>query len=117
MAVDVLVMPLWRFKVGDFETGVERLAGGVENVTYANGDATATVRRRRSGFFARQRARRNVSRIRKAVERANNCRIDWRDEGVTVYNAQLHDYTALVDYVWWLDRRDLMPAFPRRGTD
>ena len=27
MAIDAFVMPLWRFKLGDFETGVERLAG------------------------------------------------------------------------------------------
>ena len=117
MAVDAFVMPLWRFKAGDFVTGVERLAGGVGNVTYFNFDATLSVRSRRVGFFARRRARRDVIGIRKAVERANNCAVEWHDEGATVYNAQLHDYTPLIDYVWWLDRRDLMPEFPHRKSD
>ena len=36
MAVDLYVMPMWRFKTGDFETPVERLVGR-EKVWYPGG--------------------------------------------------------------------------------
>jgi hypothetical protein len=116
MAIDVLVMPVWRFKVGNFETQLERLAEG--KLVYTTGSGHIGGRERFMGFLARRRARREVLNIRNTVSNANGHLVDWLDEGPVVLSEQLHTESPLTSYLWWLDRRDVIPEYiPPPGND
>src|SRR5437016_2046739 len=117
MGIDAFVMPLWRFKVGDFETPVEQLAGGPDRASYVSAGGVwqrASVR----GFFARRRARKEVAAIVRAVEARNGHQISWRDDGTVARCEQFRTREPMRAYLYWLDRRDLIPAFePPAGGD
>ena len=113
MALDVYVMPLWRFKAGDFEAPIEqnlRLEPSVVSV-----DGVEKPSRRRTGGLARwlhrSRARREVRAVRKAVEAANRVKVRWKDEGPVAYSHQSPGMEALRAYARWLDCRDRFPTF------
>src|SRR5436190_967696 len=113
MALDVYVMPLWRFKAGDFEAPIEqnlRLEPSVVSV-----DGVEKPFRRRTGGLARwlhrSRARREVRAVRKAVEAANRVKVRWKDEGPVAYSHQSPGMEALRAYARWLDCRDRFPTF------
>jgi hypothetical protein len=110
VSLDVFVMPLWRFKTGDFETSLERLVGDPAKVQITGPEGTG-VRRRLKGYFARRRATKEVAAIAAAVEAANGRKCAWRDDGPVVYSQQYRSGDALKLYLWWLDRRDLVPRF------
>jgi hypothetical protein len=109
MSTDVFVMPLWRYKVGDFETALER-SGLAPEVHYISSEGPISRVPLRSRFD-RWRAKRVVKRLAREVSRANGHPVSWRDEGDLVHVQQLHTVHPLKAYLWWLDRRDLMPTF------
>ena len=115
MALDVYVMPLWRYKVGDFRSPIEAATGIRPKVVNADGIKEQQVR---VGWFGRWRARRQVKTISKAVEVANGVGISWVDEGGVVYSEQSRGFEALRAYAIWLDCRDQFPEFlsPPKGN-
>ena len=108
MGLDVYVMPLWRYKVGDFRSPIETSTGIRPKIVTADGidDRPARV-----GWLQRLRARREVAAIRKAVKAANGNSIHWTDEGAVVYARQSWGLEALKAYARWLDCRDEFPRF------
>jgi hypothetical protein len=106
MAVDVYVMPLWRFKAGDFSTAVERLGG----VTLLAPQTGIVPRKRPSlrGWLAQRRAKREVRAICREVETVNQRPVHWNDEGDVVYTSQFHASESIQSFLWWLDRRDVL---------
>ena len=108
MALDVYVMLLWRFKVGDFRSPIEAATGLRPKIITADG---VEIRPARAGWFARRRARRQVTAIRKAVEEANGTHVQWSDEGGVVYSQQSYGFESLRAYARWLDCRADFPEF------
>ena len=109
MALDVYVMPLWRFKAGDLTTGVQRLFP--EN---PGGSTAFRILRLPNikAFIARRKAARRVRGVIKEAEKALGCRIQWRDEGDVVHSEQAWwGFEALRAYAKWLDLKDQIPAF------
>src|SRR5262245_35040433 len=108
MALDIYVMPLWRFKAGDFLTPIEANLGIRPTIITPDG----TVKRpSKAGWIARWKARRQVASVRKCVEAANRVAIRWTDEGDQVYASQSFGMESLRAYAKWLDFRDQMPTF------
>ena len=110
MALDIYVMPIWRFKVGDFSSPINSKLGIRPKIVTPEGiqECSAKV-----GWFARWRARRKVAAIRKAVELANSTPANWKDEGEVVYAEQSCGIEPLRAYAFWLDLRDQMSEFMR----
>lgn len=108
MGLDVYVMPLWRFKVGDFRLPIEAATGIRPKIVTADG---IEERPARVGWFGRWRARRQVVAIRKAVESANGSPVRWIDEGGVEYAEQSRGFEPLRAYARWLDCRDQFPRF------
>lgn len=105
MAVDVYVMPLWRYKAGDFQTTVERVFGGTTIIATRSG---AFVRRvSPAGWFRRWRARREVAHLVRTASDAVGGDIGWPDEGDIIYSNQFRSGPTVLGYLWWRDRRDL----------
>jgi hypothetical protein len=115
MALDLYVMPLWRFKAGDFASRIEAAIGIRPKIVTAEGveERPAPV-----GGFGRWRARRQVSAIRRAVEALNGTPVRWKDDGGVVYSEQSRGMEALRAYAKWLDCRGQVPEFaPAPGGD
>ncbi len=113
MALDVYVMPLWRFKVGDFESPITQ-ALGIAPVVLTIDAPDGPVTTHRSGlasWWRRGRARREVEAIRRTVERENGVSARWNDNGPIAYSRQGHSFEALRAYARWLDCRDRFPTF------
>lgn len=108
MGLDVYVMPLWRFKVGDFRSPIEAATGIRPKIITNDG---IEERPARVGWLARRRARRQVTAIRKSVEAANGTRIRWADDGGVVYAEEARGFEPLRAYAKWLDYRDRFPKF------
>src|SRR4051812_12765716 len=83
MALDIYVMSLWRFKVGDFCSPIEAAMGVRPRIVTTEGieDRPVSV-----GWLDRWRARRQVVAIRKSVGAVNKTRVQWHDEGGVVYS-------------------------------
>jgi hypothetical protein len=69
------------------------------------------------GSFERLRAKRAVGKIAEAVRKQNQVRIEWHDEGDVAYSAQFRAAHPMMSYIWWLDRRDLIPEFKLHVED
>ncbi|QDT56416.1 hypothetical protein Pan44_44700 [Caulifigura coniformis] len=113
MALDVYVMPLWRFKTGDFSTPIEEGLGLEPTIITSDGVVRPSQRRSRdwTSLLRRFRARRETRAIRKAVESANLVRVRWNDDGPVQYSQQSPGFEALRAYARWLDCRDRIPRF------
>jgi hypothetical protein len=115
MGLDLYVMPLWRFKAGDFRTPSEVALKIRPKLASPDGIAPGPAP---PGMFARWRARREVATIRRAVERANHTRVRWNDDGDVVYSSWSRGMEALRAYAMWLDCRRQLPEFgPAPGGD
>jgi hypothetical protein len=108
MGLDIFVMPLWRYKAGDFRSKIEETLGVRPKVATPGGIFEWF---KSPGPFARRRARREVEAIRRAVEADSGVPIRWNDEGETVYNNQASGMEPLRAYARWLDLRDDLPEF------
>jgi len=108
MALDVYVMPLWRFKVGDFSSPIETGLRIRPKIVTAQGieDTPAKV-----GWFGRRRARGEVNGIRKSVEAVNRTPIHWPDEGKVVYSQQSWGFEPLRAFARWLDCKEQFSSF------
>jgi hypothetical protein len=108
MALDVYVMPLWRYKVGDFCSQIEAATGIRPKIVTADGIEELPVK---AGWYSRWKAKRQVAAIRKAVEATNHVGIRWVDQGGVVYAEQSGGFEGLRTYARWLDCRDEFPEF------
>jgi hypothetical protein len=109
MAVDIYVMPLWRFKAGNFISPVEKVIGIRPKVVTAEGILTFSPA---TGWFDRWRARRQVAAIRKAVQAVNRVPVQWTDEGPVVYSQRVGwNLGSLRAFAAWLDHRLQLPTF------
>lgn len=108
MAKDLYVMPLWRFKVGDHGSPIEAVLGLRPKIITPEG-----IEERPASFTPadKRRAQQEVDAIRRAVEAANQVRIEWNDEGSVIYSSQTQHVEALRAYARWLDVRDQLPVF------
>jgi hypothetical protein len=108
MALDVYIMPLWKFKVGDFHSPIETALGIRPKVLTADGiDGRPTG----ASWLSRWRTRREVVAIRNAVEAANGVPVRWADQGGVVYAQQSAGFEALRAYARWLDCQEQFPSF------
>lgn len=108
MGLDIYVMPLWRFKVGDFLTPTEAALGVRSKLVVGNQIVE------RTGRFTRAdeaRARREVQALRRVAELANQVPVQWDDEGSVVYAQQSEGIEPLRAYARWLDLREQLPSF------
>jgi hypothetical protein len=112
MGVDASFMPIWKYKVGDFQTPLEA-SGLAPGRTYTYILAEGALKRQRSpGLVARWRAKREVKRLAREVSAANGGQaISWNDEGEIVYSQQFRVDHEIKSYLWWWDRRDLFGDF------
>jgi hypothetical protein len=113
MALDVYVMPLWRFKAGDFDAPIERNLN-LEPIVISVDGIERPSRGRTGGparWLRRSRARREVRAVRAAVEAANCMKVRWNDDGPVAYSQQSAGIEALRAYARWLDCRDQFPMF------
>jgi hypothetical protein len=109
VALDVYVMPLWRFKAGDFCSPIEAALGIRPKIVTAEGVVQRPIS---VGWIGRWQARRQMRAIRRGVEAANRIRIRWTDEGGVVYAQQSWcGFVSLRAYAKWLDCRDRFPRF------
>ena len=92
VALDIFVMPLWRYKVGDFRSPSKR----VQDAAQSSLVPTRLRVGRAIGFFGRWKARRQVAAIRRAVDAANHTHVRWNDEGGVVYAQQSRGIEPLV---------------------
>ncbi len=108
MALDVYVMPLWRFKAGYFETALEEKLGCKVTFVSPQGLFSLPNRWRRFRSFT---ARREVRAVRKAVTSQVGQAINWRDDGGVLYSERPPGFEDLRAYGKWLDHRDEFPEF------
>jgi hypothetical protein len=108
VSLDIYVMPLWRFKVGDFCSPIETATGMRPTIVTTSGSVNTPAK---TGWFSRLKAKRQVGVIRKAVEKANAARIQWNDDGGVVYGEQSQGMEPLRAFAKWLDCREQFPVF------
>jgi len=108
MAVDLFVMPLWRFKAGYFELPLEKKLGLKLTIVSTVGMYTLPYRWR---WFTAYSARREVRSIKKVVAAQTGVTIDWKDDGPIVYSERPGGFEDLRAYAKWLDYRDEIPDF------
>jgi hypothetical protein len=131
MALDVYVMPLWRFKAGDFTSPIEATLGikptivsgealppqasplpwyirllarlGVVDIIPPEPEPTPEERR--------ELAMQEVLAVKEEVGRQTGVTVDWPDEGGVHYNKQYHHPVTLRAFAAWLNHRDALPEF------
>jgi|GEM_PF-1617696 len=132
MALDVHVMPLWRFKAGDFTSPIEAELGVKPHVV-------ALEKRRESepprwarwlaaigaveiwqsdeptGEEVREQAIRDVEALKSELSRRIGQTVDWRDDGGVHYSKQFHHPVTLRAFAAWVDHRGEMPEFAEVG--
>jgi hypothetical protein len=109
MGLDVYVMPIWKFKAGDFVSPLEAL--GVAPAIIGPGGFTRRNPGARPGFITRWRARRATRRLRREIEAEVGHAVRWNDEGDVAYTRQARGFEPLRAFAKWLDYRDLFPTF------
>ena len=108
MGLDVYVMPIWKFKAGDFAAPVQSL-GTVTIIT-----PQGIMQRKadeRPGFVTRWNARRATRRLRREIEAKIGHSVAWNEEGGVAYKQQARGFESLRAFATWLDYRDLFPTF------
>jgi hypothetical protein len=129
MAVDVYVMPLWRFKAGDFSSPIET-ALGVKPTVIALQDFTPaappwylrllarlglieleTPEQEPSAEERRAMAIRSVDELKHEMTRLVGDSINWADAGEVIYHEQFHEPARMRAFAAWFDHRGDMPEF------
>ncbi|GAA4426069.1 hypothetical protein [Bremerella cremea] len=108
MTLDIYVMPLWRFKAGEYDSPLESWLD--------DSDAQTPVKPRRSfspvQLWKRWKAKRQAKQIIAAAARQLDCDLAWSDDGEVVLAEQAaYGFVALRAYAQWLDLREAIPCF------
>lgn len=132
MALDVYVMPLWRFKAGDYDPALERALGLEPEVIYLSGSSRpglAWYRRFLAKFgkpatdpveenrLKRIAAQEEVRKLKEEMTGLAGLPIDWPDEGDEVLGQQFYHPEELRAFAAWHERRDELPVFERAPED
>jgi hypothetical protein len=130
MGLDVYVMPLWRFKAGDFISPIE-VTLGVKPTTIAPGYGP---KERLAPWYLRLLARLGIIEILPvsdepspeerraiAVQQVQSLKtrlteitgtpVDWPDDGKVCYSEQFHNSSILKAFAAWCDHREELPEF------
>ena len=132
MALDVYVMPLWRFKAGDFTSPIEETLG-IKPTVVSLSDVPAPRPPWYLRWLAavgiveiipppappepldpatrRERAQEEVHALKAELSRLTGGPVDWHDEGTVHYNNQFHASGFLRAFAAWHDHREAMPEF------
>jgi hypothetical protein len=108
MALDIYVMPLWRFLAGDYEMVMERSCAraGMRPPTIVTPRGILDRKRPPLDAYRMNMFKRKVRNVIERVAEFNRpAPIAWEDEGECVYAEQCHDYAmiSLRTYALWLD--------------
>jgi hypothetical protein len=109
MGLDVYVMPIWRFKAGDFASPIEAL--GIRPIIMTPDGSAQHLREKRAGPIRQWRAKRATRRLRLDIQAKIGHTVRWNDQGDVVYTRQSHGFEALRAFAKWIDYRDLFPTF------
>jgi hypothetical protein len=115
MGLDVYVMPIWKFKAGDFASPLEAL--GIVPIIHGPDGMTQRDPDARPSFFTRWKARRATRRLRSEIEAEIGHAVHWNDEGDVAYTRQARGFESLRAFAKWLDYRDLFPTFDAPPED
>jgi hypothetical protein len=130
MGLDVYVMPLWRFKAGEFTSPIEATLG-VKPITIAPGQRP---KERLAPWYLRLLARigvielvpvspeaspedrralavQQVQSLKTRVTEITGTPVDWPDDGKVYYSEQFHDSGILKAFAAWCDHREELPDF------
>jgi hypothetical protein len=136
MALDVYVMPLWKYKAGEFTSPLEAVLG-VEPIVITPttrprdplaglpwywrllvklGMAEVAVREPGSAHEEdedqiRENARRSATALKEELTRFSGAPVDWPDEGGVEYSKQFHEPVRIRAFAAWLNNRDTLPEF------
>jgi hypothetical protein len=129
MALDAYVMPLWRFKAGDFTSPIEetlgikptvislaepppptapwylRLLAKVGIIDFIPPPPEPNPEERRAASV------REVDALKAQLTKMVGTPIDWPDEGRVHYNKQFHEPVTMRAFAAWLDHRNELPEF------
>ena len=115
MGLDVHVMPIWKFKAGDFASPLERL--GMVPVILRPDGMTQRDPHSRPGFITRWRAKRSTQRLKREIEVEIGHPVHWNEEGDVAYTEQAHGFEPLRAFAKWLDYRDVFSTFEAPPED
>ena len=130
MALDVFVMPLWRFKAGIFKSPIEEVLG-IQSTVISLSESP----RPRPPWHLRllawlgiivfvepaplpgpaeryEKARQEINALKEEMSRLTGVPIDWQDVGESVYGEQFHGRDFLHDFAAWCDHVEALPEFP-----
>ncbi len=133
MALDVYVMPLWRFKAGDFTSPIEAALGIKPTIISLSGEQTPSPPARPPWYLrwlaalgiieitvepdppdpavVRAAAVWEVNALKAEMSRLTGGPVDWHDEGGVHYSQQFHASGFLRAFAAWHDHRDALPEF------
>lgn len=129
MALDAYVMPLWRFKAGDFTSPIEATLGIKPTII-----SPATRPMPRASWYLRLLAKigiiqfvppppgpspeelraaavQEVDALKVQLTKMIGTPIDWSDNGDVHYNKQFHNPSVLQTFAAWYDHREELPEF------
>jgi hypothetical protein len=107
MGLDIYVMPIWKFKAGNFRSPLEKI--GLTPVTVT---PEGTVRQcRPPGFIQRWQGRRATRRLRREIEAEIGHAVRWNDEGAVALVEQGSAFESLRAFAKWQDCLDQLPTF------
>ena len=110
MSLSVYVMPVWRFKAGDFASPLTKLGIGPV-IEVSPGGMTVRSADPKIGFVTRWKARRATRSLRREIEAEIGHAVRLNDEGAVEYAEQAYGFEALRAFAAWLDCRDRLPTF------
>jgi hypothetical protein len=110
MAIDVYVMPLWRYHSGQFESPMERFAANT-------GILVKIIRLQPKHLLNRYRAKQHVRNFQNAFATASGLSSSWVDSGDVLYNDQFRRAAELKAFAQWIDIEDLIPEWPGGTLD
>lgn len=132
MALDAHVMPLWRFKVGDFSSPIEAALGMKPDLIFLanlsnrslpwhqrflsklglapSGSAAAKKR-------ARDVAAKDVENLKAEIAELTGTPVHWMDEGCVQYSKQFHEPVVMRAFATWLEHRGDVQEFGKPPED
>ena len=110
MGLDVYVMPIWRFKAGDFATALEGW-GMLPTIRVTPGGMFQRDSDKPPGIFTRWKAKRARRCLQREIEAEIGHPVSWNDDGDVAYTQQSGGFESLRAFAKWLDYRDMLPTF------
>jgi hypothetical protein len=132
MALDAHVMPLWRFKAGDFSSPIEDAFGikpDVISLAEAS-DSRVPLHQRLLAKFGivredsavakmlkRKVAKEDVKKLKLEISGMTGSQVEWLDEGINRYSGQYYEPVEMRAFAAWHEHRDELKAFKKPPED